>query len=372
MIGEELPLSAAVETLSIAQQQLVEIAKALVSAPRVLILDEPTSALNSHEVDTLLALVRRLAEQGVAVIYVSHRMKEIPIVADSMTVLRNGKEVATLRPDEATADEVAAMIAGESADVAEQLSQHRERATGPVVLSVHDLRVADRLFGVSLRLHQGEVLGIAGLLGSGRTELLECLYGVRQPVAGEVQVGGRVVKRANPRRMLRAKVGFTSEDRKGSGIVPLLGVGENIVLAARGRRLPRWWISRSREAKLARSEIERLSIAASSAGQPISELSGGNQQKVVISRMLAARTQILLLDEPTRGIDIHAKGQIYTLIRTLAVEGVSTIFVSSELEEMAEVCDRVLVLRDGVISDDLDGTSATTERLLALAMKEGN
>lgn len=369
-LGEPLPLTALVGNLPIAQQQLVEIAKALASEPRVLILDEPTSALNSHEVDALLGLIRRLAEQGVAIIYVSHRMKEIPIVADTMTVLRNGREVATMGARDASSAEVAAMIAGESGAVAARI-QHRDQREAPVVLRISDLRIEHLLNGVDLEVHEGEVLGLAGLLGSGRTELLECVYGVRRPDSGVVEIAGRKVRRANPRRMLGSRVGFTPEDRKGAGIVPMLGVGENLMLAARGRVLPRLWINRPREAKLAAKVISELAIASSSGEQPVGELSGGNQQKAVIGRMLAANMQVLLLDEPTRGIDVHAKAQIYTLIRGLASEGIATVFVSSELEELAEVCDRVLVLRDGQIADEVIGADATTEKLLALAMKEG-
>lgn len=172
--------------------------------------------------------------------------------------------------------------------------------------------------------------------------------------------------------MLKRSLGMTPEDRKGAGIVPMLGVGENILLSARGRVLPKFWITSALEATTARATIGALSIAASSADQPIGTLSGGNQQKAVIGRLLAAKMSVLLLDEPTRGIDVHAKGQIYSLIRELAVAGVSSIFVSSELEELSEVCDRVLVLRDGRIQDEVLGANATTERLLTLAMKEGN
>ncbi len=371
LLGETLPLWIDVARLPIAQQQIVEIAKALVGDPRVLILDEPTSALNVNEVQALLALLRRLASRGVAIIYVSHRMKEIPLVADTMTVLRDGREVQTLGVSEASPEKVAALIAGEAGKTAAQI-EHRDRQDQKVVLAVRDVRLPGVLDGVSFDLHEGEVLGIAGLLGSGRTELLEGIYGIRRDLVGEVWVNGTAVRRRSPRRMLKRSLGMTPEDRKGAGIVPMLGVGENILLSARGRVLPKFWITSALEATTARATIGALSIAASSADQPIGTLSGGNQQKAVIGRLLAAKMSVLLLDEPTRGIDVHAKGQIYSLIRELAVAGVSSIFVSSELEELSEVCDRVLVLRDGRIQDEVLGANATTERLLTLAMKEGN
>jgi len=368
-LGEPLPLRREAGRLSLAQQQLVEIAKALVDEPRVLILDEPTSALHAHEVDALLGLVRRLAEGGVAVVYVSHRMNEIPRVADTLTVLRDGWEVETLGVEAASAERVAALIAGEDRTATTAHAADR-RTPGECVLSVRDLKIPGLLDGVSLDLHQNEVLGIAGLLGSGRTELLEAVYGVRHDATGSVCVKGEPVRRRRPRRMLARGVGMTSEDRKGSGIVSLLGVGENIVMTARGRVLPSVRIQAQQEADLAQHEVDRLSIAVSSLTQEVGTLSGGNQQKVVIARLLAAEMSVLLLDEPTRGIDVHAKTQIYRLVRELASSGVSSIFVSSELDEVALVCDRVLVLRHGRIAEELPGESATAERLLALSMKE--
>ena len=370
LLGVHLPAWELVGNLPIAQQQLVEIAKALVDNPDVLILDEPTSALNASEVDSLLALVRRLAATGMAIVYVSHRMNEIPQVADRMTVMRDGREVQTLGIDEASPDRVAAMIAGEAAAVREVV--HSERSAAPVVLSVRRLGVPGILDDVSFDLHEGEVLGIAGFLGSGRTELLEAIYGLRHDAHGEVAVAGAPVRRRTPRRMLARKVAMTSEDRKHAGIVPALGVGENVVLTARGRVLPKFWVRRRREEEIQAEALRKLAIAASSAAQEVATLSGGNQQKVVLGRALAADMRVLLLDEPTRGIDIHAKTQVYGLIRDLAEEGVASIFVSSELEEMSLVCDRVIVLRSGKNREELTGTQASAERILALAMKEEN
>ncbi|HET7690828.1 MAG TPA: sugar ABC transporter ATP-binding protein [Nocardioidaceae bacterium] len=368
LLGVHLPTWELVGNLSIAEQQLVEIAKALVDEPDVLILDEPTSALNASEVDTLLALVRRLAATGVAVIYVSHRMKEIPQIADRMTIMRDGREVATLGIDEASPERVAALIAGEATSVAD--AEYRDRSGAPSVLSVRGLAVDGVLDDVSFDLREGEVLGIAGFLGSGRTELLEAIFGLRRDVRGQVSVGGVPVRRRSPRAMLARKVAMTSEDRKHAGIVPALGVGENIVLTARTRVLPGQWLRRGRERSLQAETMRQLSVRASSADQEVGTLSGGNQQKAVIGRALAADMNVLLLDEPTRGIDVHAKTQIYALIRDLAEQGVASVFVSSELEELSLVCDRVIVLRSGKNREELIGSDASAERVLALAMKE--
>lgn len=368
MLGVDIPLLTEAGKLPVGEQQVVEIAKALVDEPQVLILDEPTSALNQTEVEALLKLVRRLASSGVAVIYVSHRMQEIPLVADTLTVLRDGSEVATREVSQVSSAEVAELISGVIEESDELV--HRDRRQEPVVLEVEGLRVPHRLNGVSLQLHRGEVLGIAGLLGSGRTELLESIFGLRNDATGVIGVNGKTFAHRFPRKMLNQGLAFTSEDRKEAGIVPLMGIGENVLLTARGRILPRFWLSFLREIPMVRATMDALSIRASSPEQEIGTLSGGNQQKGVIGRALAAEMQILLLDEPTRGVDLHAKSQIYRLIRDLADQGVASIFVSSELEEIAEVCDRVLILRSGHVHEELIGREATAERILALAMRQ--
>ncbi|TAM70757.1 MAG: sugar ABC transporter ATP-binding protein [Microbacteriaceae bacterium] len=367
-LGVDVPLDVEVGALALADQQIVEIAKALAEEPRVLILDEPTSALNAHEVASLLALVRRLAEGGMSIVYVSHRMKEIPLVADTLTVLRDGELIATKNVAEVTTNRVAELISGDESVATVHVK--RDMTAAPPIIEVVDLNVPGRLQGVSFTLHEGEVLGVAGLLGSGRTELLETIFGLRHDATGVVKVAGRPRQRRRPRRMLNLGIAFTSEDRKGSGIVPIMGIGENILLSARGRVLPALWLRARREAAIVTRTMASMSVRASSPAQEIGTLSGGNQQKGVIGRALAADMRVLLLDEPTRGVDLHAKGQIYQLIRELAERGVSSIFVSSELEELAEVCDRVLVLRDGRIREQLIGDEATGERILALTIQQ--
>lgn len=369
-LGVEIPLTIEVGLLPLAEQQMVEIAKALVDEPHVLILDEPTSALNTHEVDALIKLIRRLAATGMSIIYVSHRMKEIPLVADTLTVLRDGEEIGTHEVASISSDQVAELISGDAKEAT--VHPKHDRTSAPVVLEVQGLTVPHRLNGISFTLHEGEVLGIAGLLGSGRTELLESIFGLRDDAEGEIIVHGTTHGRRHPRKMLDLGVAYTSEDRKGSGIVPLLGIDENLLLSARGRVLPKFWLNAKAEARIVAEAMTSMSVRASSPQQEIGTLSGGNQQKGVIGRALAAKMRILLLDEPTRGVDLHAKAQIYGLIRDLADNGVSSIFVSSELEEIAEVCDRVLVLRDGHIHEELIGSEGTAERILALAMRQEN
>ena len=367
-LGVDIQLGVAVSSLSPAEQQIVEIAKALLDNPKVLILDEPTSALNSREVDALIGLVRRLAKSGMAIIYVSHRMKEIPRVADSLTILRDGVEVITDAVDNLSSEAVAEHISGELSEGA--FVHKKDKKAEPVVLEVRNLSVPDRLHDVSLSLHKGEVLGIAGLLGSGRTEILQSIFGIQPESTGQIFVHGREKKRRFPRKMLNLGVAYISEDRKRAGIVPQLDVAENIVLTARGRVLPKFWIRFAREKELVDQAVAGTSIQASSHRQEIGTLSGGNQQKAVIARALVANMQILLLDEPTRGVDVQAKSQLYAIVRSLADQGVSSIFVSSELEEISEVCDRVLVLREGKVREELIGHEGTPERILALAIQQ--
>jgi len=367
-LGVKVPLSAEVQSLPLAEQQLVEIAKALVGDPRVLILDEPTSALNSREVETLLALIRRLASTGISVIYVSHRMKEIPLVADTLTVLRDGEEISTQDVASVSSEQVASLVSG-TPEKSGRLIAPRKRSDR-VVLEAQGISYAGRLDEASFSLAAGEVLGLAGLLGSGRTELLQSVFGQLRGSTGTVILNGSEVKRRSPRKMLNLGVGYTPEDRKGWGIFPVLGLDENILVSARGRVLPKFWRIVRRERRIVSEMIASLGIRASSPQQPIGTLSGGNQQKAVIGRALAANLQILLLDEPTRGVDLEAKAQLYDVIRGLADEGISIIFVSSELEEIAEVCDRALILRDGHVYEDVKGSEATPEKVLALAMKQ--
>lgn len=367
-LGVNIPLSAEVQSLPLADQQLVEIAKALVGDPRVLILDEPTSALNSKEVETLLALIRRLASTGISVIYVSHRMKEIPLVADSLTVLRDGREVSTQDVSAVSSEQVASLISGQP-EKSTRVVARRERS-GQVVLEARKVSYPGRLNDASFTLEAGEVLGLAGLLGSGRTELLQSVFGLLRGSTGKIILNGAEIKRRSPRKMLNLGVGYTPEDRKGWGIFPVLGLDENILVSARGRVLPKLHRSLRKERQIVTDMITSLSIRASSPQQAMGNLSGGNQQKAVIGRALASNLQILLLDEPTRGVDLEAKAQLYDVIRGLAENGISIIFVSSELEEIAEVCDRALILRDGHVYEEVKGSDATPEKILALAMKQ--
>jgi ABC-type sugar transport system ATPase subunit len=348
-------------TLAPAARQMVEIARAFLGVPRLVILDEPTSSLAAAEVDQVCNAVREAAAAGAAVLYVSHRMSEIRRLADTATVMRDGRVASTLSVAGARTEDIVQMMLGR----VEQARPAHTSAIGKTTLSVEGIAMPPKLRNISFDLHAGEVLGIAGLLGSGRTELLEIVMGLRLPSAGSVRVRDEKIAKPSYKGMMQRGFGYTPESRKEDGIVPLLGVDENIVLTDFSRVTRGGVLSSAAVESAARTVVERLHVKTARLETPIVTLSGGNQQKVVIGRWIHAGSRILLLDEPTRGVDIEAKAQIYDIIRALAAEGRAVLFVSSEIEELDQVCDRVLVLRDGVMAEEHIAPSIDAERLLA-------
>jgi ABC-type sugar transport system ATPase subunit len=368
-VGERIELDTQVDRLSVGQQQLVEIAKALSTRPKLLILDEPTSALSKRDADAVIALVRRLAEQGLAIVYVSHRMDEIPRVADTLTVMRDGRVVDTVPVSEAPTERVAMMMVGRT--VTDDPHEHAlEDPTEEVRLSVKNLSWSDRFTDVSFEIRRGEVFGIAGLIGSGRSELLHCLFGRVHADNGTIKVDGRIISAQTERRMIAAGIGLVPEDRKRQGLVLPLTVGTNLVMAAYPRFVRSGVVSTRRERAIANEAVDQLDIKATGLRATVSTLSGGNQQKVVIGKWLAAEADILLLDEPTRGVDIHTKAQIYALVRELARDGCSILIVSSEMEELFEVCHRIAILNRGRLVATLPINETDIHRVLMLAMAE--
>ena len=349
-----------VRTLSVAEQQVVEIAKAISFDARVISMDEPTAALADHEVELLYGIIRGLTGRGVAILYVSHRLKEVFDLCDTITVLKDGQQVAT----EAAADlddaALVRLMVGRSIS-----SFFPDKAEGTVVGEPRlELRGAGNGYvdGVDLTVHAGEIVGVAGLQGSGRTELLEAVFGVRPFTRGELVVDGRPHHVTSPRRAVRHGLAMVTEDRKATGLAlhqTILDNALGVVRAVFPRRTPQ-----------ARREmpglLSSLAVSARAMDQEVQFLSGGNQQKVVLARWLAARPQVVLMDEPTRGIDVGAKHGIYELMRTLAAEGVSVLMVSSELPEVIGMSDRIVVMRDGRVAGELPG-GATEEQVLALA-----
>jgi galactofuranose transport system ATP-binding protein len=358
----------------IATQQMTAIARALSFDARLVVMDEPTSSLAEHEVEILLDVVRRLRADGVAVLFVSHRLDELYAVADTITVLRDGRVVADAPIRELSRYELVSRMLGRALTESERRGQHvgdMRGADAPTVLEARDLRRPPALNGASVALRAGEVVGLAGLLGSGRSETVRALFGADPVADGEITRSGRRVAFGSPRDAIEAGIGFCSEDRKAEGIIPDLSVRENLTLALLPRLTRRGMVDRARQQEIVDRFVQRLGIRLASPDQKVSELSGGNQQKVLLARWLCTQPEVLLLDEPTRGIDVGAKQEIQELVGELADDGVSVLLVSAELEELIDACDRVLVLRDGATVAELDGAAIGQEAILH-AMADGS
>jgi ABC-type sugar transport system ATPase subunit len=364
LLGVPIGLERRVKDLSNRDQQLVAIARALLHDPRVLILDEPTSALHEREIDQLIGVVRRLAGQGVSTVYVSHRLDEIPRVADSVTVVRDGELAGTLPMARASASEIVEMMLGRNLD---QVERPASVAASVVALSADNLK-SRKLHGISFTLREGEVLGLWGMPGAGRTELMRVLYGLNPARSGTVAVFGSRSRGGGPQASIKLGMGLSPSDRKRQGLVQSMSVAENLVMAC-PQRISRFGIvSALRRRRVSQTEVDRFAIKIPHLDAPAQTLSGGNQQKVVLGKWLAAGARILLLDEPTQGVDVEAKAAIYALLRALAASGVSTLIAPTELQELFLVCDRILVLRRGSIVGVLETAATTGHAVMQLAM----
>jgi ribose transport system ATP-binding protein len=365
-VGVFVDPDARVGDLTRGQQQLVEILKALHRDAQVIVMDEPTAALDQASKQALVRTVRMLQGQGKTFIFITHFIGEVFELAQRITVLRDGRNVATVETANTSAPEVVSMMIGRAlSDVYPDTSA---RSGGKALLEVRNLNVGDVLADISFTLHEGEILGLAGLVGSGRTELVLALYG-RLPVAkGEVVISGQHVRIDEPFKGIAHGFGLLPEDRKRTGLIMEFPVYKNLSLSALARLSPRFVIQSRAEQRHARSLIQRLRISTPSPDQRVRYLSGGNQQKVVLGRILATDARILMLDEPTQGIDVGAKEEIFQLMRRLADDGKGIIFISSELKEIAGVCNRALVLKDGRIVRELLAGEITENSLLQAAV----
>ena len=359
-ISAETPLS----QLSLAQRQMVEIAKALREDASVLVMDEPTSALTSREVDSLFALIKRLVARNVAIVYITHRLDEVYRIGDRVTVLRDGKQVATTPLSEVTVDELVRMMANR--DLTEHYPKRRV-TPGKELLKVEGLGRSGALTDISFSLHAGEVLGIAGLLGAGRTELARVLAGADRCDAGRMVFDGAAVSFRAPADAIAKGIGLLPEDRKAQGLVAGLTVARNLSLP-HGRRLaPTGFLASQCEERLAEPVVNELRIKATPT-QAVRLLSGGNQQKVVLGKWLAGDARVFIFDEPTRGVDVGAKVEIYNLMNRLTESGAAIIMISSELPELLGMSDRILVMRAGRIQAEFDARVATQETILGAAL----
>lgn len=361
-----------VRQLRVGDQQLVEIAKTLSLEAEILIMDEPTSALTEAEVARLFRVIGRLRDRGVTILYISHKMDEVFRLADRITVLRDGQLVQTLARSQTTPREVTHLMVGreiESTDLGQA------RTPGDPVLEVRNLSLPWpgharqwRLKDISLTLRRGEIVGLAGLMGAGRTELLECLFGSgAEAPQGQILLDGRPVRFRHPTQAMRAGVALVTEDRKRLGIFANLDVGRNISICTLGEVSTLGLVRFQRENALARQTIDRLGVRTAGVDAPITSLSGGNQQKSIIGRWLLARPKVLLLDDPTRGVDVGAKAELYRIMDQLCREGLGIVVTSSELPELLTLCDRILVLCEGRLTGELSRSEATEQRIMELA-----
>ena len=366
-LGVDFDPRSLVKELSVAEQQMVEIAKAVSLDASILIMDEPTSALTEKEIKELFARIRKLKAAGVSIIYISHRMEELFEIGDRVTVLRDGRLVGTREIREVEKSDLIRMM------VNRELTQQFPKvaaAKGAEVLRTRGLTREGAIHDVDLTLHEGEVLGIAGLLGSGRSELARVIFGLDKPDAGEIYIKGRLTKISSPRQAINLGIGFLTEDRKTQGLVLPLSTGENICLPS-VERFSRAGVVRAREEREAAEKYLRdLRIKATGISQKVMFLSGGNQQKVVLSKWLCCRGRILIFDEPTRGIDVGSKAEIYQLMNDLTAAGAAIIMISSELPEVLGMSDRILVMHKGRINGEFIAADATQERILHCALGE--
>ncbi len=371
----QVDVTSPLNTCSIALQQMVAIARALDVQARVLILDEPTSSLDAAETRQLFAIMRRLREQGLGIVFITHFLDQVYEVSDRITVLRNGHLVGSYDSASLPRIElVSKMIGRSTSDVAALERSQRPPAAakieGPPFLRAAQLGRRHAVAPLDIEIRRGEVVGLAGLLGSGRTETARLLFGIDKADSGRIEVEGRSATPRSPRTAIANRLGFCPEDRKSDGIIPELSVRENIVLALQARRGWLRPLGARRRQQLAEQFIRTLRIATPDADKPVAQLSGGNQQKVILARWLAAEPRLLILDEPTRGIDVGAKAEIEKLIGRLCGEGMALLFISSEMEEMARNCHRVAVLRDRHKVGELAGAELTVPAMLGLIAAE--
>ncbi len=364
-VGLDVNPDTLVGSLAIGQQQLVEIAKALSTNARVLIMDEPTSSLSTRESENLFKVIRDLRSRGVTIVYISHRLGEVKALADRVTVLRDGENAGELAREEISHGTMVKLMVGRDLS---QFYPHEPHQPGHVVLEVSGLRTpAHPRHEVSFSVHAGEIVGLAGLVGAGRTEVLLTLFGVTPALGGTVRVCGKEVFSRSPLEAIHAGLALVPEDRKKQGVILEMAVRGNVSLASLHRDQRNGFLNRRREAELSTEMVGALRIKAPSDRQIVQFLSGGNQQKVVLGKWLAIQPRVLFLDEPTRGIDVGAKQEIYKLMEELARKGVAILFVSSEMEEVLGMSDRVLVMHEGRLTGELARHELSEEAVMHLA-----
>lgn len=363
-----VPPTTLMRRLSTSQQQMVEIAKALSHNAEIIIMDEPTSSITEAEVENLFGIIRKLKEENRCIVYISHKMSELFVIGDVITVFRDGKQVGDFGIEEVDEPRLIKLMVNREIN---DIYPKRHNVPGEVALKVENLNQAGVFRDVSFEARRGEILGFSGLIGAGRTEVMNAIFGVTKATSGTITLNGKVMSRQSPSIMKRAGLGYVTEDRKGSGLVLGMSVGDNIILSSLDRLSTAiGWIRDRGAMKECGHYKEALSIKTPSMATLAGSLSGGNQQKIVLAKWLMQNPAVLVFDEPTRGIDVGAKTEIYKLIADLAEQGTAIIFISSELPEIMGLCDRILVMSEGKITGELTGAEATQEKILTLATAE--
>ncbi|BCG11142.1 sugar ABC transporter ATP-binding protein [Buttiauxella agrestis] len=364
-LGAQFKASDLVSRLTIAEQQQVEIARALHRNSRILVMDEPTAALSSRETHRLFELIMRLRDEGMAIIYISHRMAEVYELSDRVSVLRDGQYVGSLTREHLNANELVRMMVGRP--LSDLFNKERDIPLGSVRLNVHHLTDGVKVQPVSLQVKSGEIVGLAGLVGAGRSELAQLIFGVRKSTGGTIEIDGKPVKIHSPREAISLGIGFLTENRKEQGLFLELAAQDNITMATLERDAHYGWLDRKKAQTISDDAISLLNIRVPHAQVRAGGLSGGNQQKLLISRWVAIGPRILILDEPTRGVDVGAKSEIYRIMSQMAKQGVAILMISSELPEVVGMSDRVYVMREGSIAGELHTADITQEKIMTLA-----
>lgn len=364
-LGAQFSATDLVSRLSIAEQQQVEIARALHRNSRILVMDEPTAALSNRETEQLFALIIRLRSEGMAIIYISHRMAEVYELSDRVSVLRDGQYVGSLTREQLNASELVRMMVGRP--LSDLFNKDRAISFGEIRLAVNHLTDNRKVHPSSLAVRAGEIVGLAGLVGAGRSELAQLIFGVHQPAGGEIWIDGEKVQIHSPRDAIARGIGFLTENRKEQGLFLELAAQENIVMATLERDASYGLLNRRKGQKIASEAIQSLNIRVPHAQVRAGGLSGGNQQKLLISRWVSIAPRILILDEPTRGVDVGAKSEIYRMMNQMAQQGVAILMISSELPEVVGMSDRVYVMREGTIAGELSGEQISQENIMTLA-----
>jgi ribose transport system ATP-binding protein len=365
-LGFNIDVNKTVGKLSTAEKQLVEIAKALSYNAKVIIMDEPTSSLTKREIGVFFPIIKKLRDTGITIIYISHKLDEVFTICDTVSILRDGKIVGESPVREITRDRIIEQMVGRSLDIE---YPRRTVTPGQVVMRVKNLCRGKRLTNISFELHKGEILGIAGLVGAGRTELAEAVFGAEPADSGEIILQGHKILVRSTYEGKKHSIGMVTEDRKETGLVLNMSVTKNITVTKLDNVKNGPVLSKRKEAAAAKNYLEQLNIKTPSVNQQLANLSGGNQQKVVLAKWLFSGADILILDEPTRGIDVGAKYEIYCLMNTLTEQGKSIIMISSELPEVLGMSDKVLVMHDGAIKGELIGADKTAESVMQMVIE---